>query len=196
MCFKLSLKQGDLSQEELDLVIDSNFGGDLGDQNFIDGIQDDLSNHFLEAFNTIDTFMNNLEPGTLFANLQQITQALILLFPSMEPYQDETDGSESLIIDDAEVYSEEDIVAEDEAQEDVQDVEEVKEEGQEACEEASSYIFCREVLEDDDHEKLTEVQCSFTEDLHLCLEDGSDVESEQSQRDLILISPGQEVQKK
>ena len=121
MCFKLSLKQEDLSQEDLDLVIESNFDGDLGDQIFIVGIQDDLGNHFLEAFNTIDTFMNNLG-----------------LFPSMEPYQDETDGSESLIIDDAEVYSEEDIVAKDGGQEDFQDVEEIKEEGQEACEEASS----------------------------------------------------------
>ena len=152
-------------------------------------MQDDLGNHFLEAFNTIDTFMNKMEPGTSFANLQQITQALMMLFPSMEPYQDETEGSESLIIDDAEVYRREDIVVEDEAHE------EVKEEDQKACKEASTYGFCREVLEDEYHEKLVEIQC-ITEDLHLCLEDSSDVESEQSQGDMILISPGQEVQKK
>ena len=53
------------------------------------------------------------------------------------------------------------------------------------------------VLENDDHEKLVEIeiQYSIAEDLHICLEVGSDVESEQSQGDMIMISPGQEVQK-
>ena len=53
--------------------MDSNFGGDFGDQNFIDEIQDDLGNHFLEALHTIETFMNNLEPGIFFGSFQNIT---------------------------------------------------------------------------------------------------------------------------
>ena len=101
MCFKLSLKQESLSQEELDLVMNSNFGGDFGDQNLIDGIlddlgdhffdfgdqnliagiQDDLGDHFFEALDTIETFVNNLEPEISFGNLQQIAHALMLLFP-------------------------------------------------------------------------------------------------------------------
>ena len=197
----------------MELDLDSNFGGDFEVILGIDELQGDLGNHFLEPFNTINTFMNNLEPGTSFANLQQVTQALMnnlepgtsftnlqqvtqalmYLFPSMEQYQDETESSESLIINAAEVYIEEDDAAEDEAQEDFQDV---KEEGQETSEDSITYGFCRGVLEDDDHEELVEIQCNIAENFHLCLEDSSDVESEQSQGDMILISPQQEVQKK